>query len=121
MTSKFIAVGSSHNTQTTESSPAQTGLNLPVQARVVPGFKVEVGESADTVAAASVSIPDLMVPESSKDGLPNGIFSHYGPPYATSDGIMQSPHDPVGSRMELELDSWTAPVSVCHACGNSIR
>jgi hypothetical protein len=43
------------------------------------------------------------------------------PPSAATNGPFHTLDNLYGSPMDMDLDRWTAPVSVCHACGSALK
>jgi len=130
-----------HTTHTTESSPDQIGLHRPVQSRMISGSKVRSGNSIYTPAAGNGPVQIQMI-QGSKVSDENSIRTFAaakGPvqsrmihgsnvpggnsirPFTAANGPFHTAYDPFDFPPKLDQDRWTAPVSVCHACGNAIK
>ena len=42
-------------------------------------------------------------------------------PLAATNGPFRTPYNPFGFPVKLDPDPWTAPVSVCHTCGSTLK
>lgn len=104
-------------TPTTQSSPDQVQSDRLLQGGLIPGSKVpNSGPLPGLAYPRGTLVQSRMIPGCK---VPNEKFP---PKFAATNGTypstdFQSSNFPV----QLNQDHWTAPVSVCHACGSAIK
>jgi hypothetical protein len=105
------------NTPITVSSPNQIRMCRPFQSGIFPGSKVPSGKSSHALATANGPVQGLMIPGFN---VPAG---NSVPPSPATNGSFHTLDNPYGSTMDVDVDlnRWTAPVSVCHACGTALK
>jgi hypothetical protein len=104
-----------HTTHTIESSPDQIGPKR-LQNRLTPCPGVPGGGPFPKFATASgTPVQSRMVPGSE---VPSG---NSFPKLVAANGTCHNGYQTVVVPLELDQDPWTAPVSVCHACGSAIK
>jgi hypothetical protein len=106
-------------TPITVSNPDQISISLfrPCQGRTIPGSKAPSGNSSHALATANGPVQALMIPDFKVPG-GNSV-----PPSPATNGSFHTLDNPYGSPMDVDVDlnRWTAPVSVCHACGSAFK
>lgn len=111
------------DTPITVSSPDQIRMCRPFQSGTLPGSKVPSGKSSHALATANGPVQGLMIP-----GFKVPARNSVPPSPATNEsfvagGSFHTLDNPYGSPMDVDVDlnRWTAPVSVCHACGTALK
>jgi hypothetical protein len=103
------------NTPITVSSPDQIRMCRPFQSGIIPGSKVPSGNPSHALATTNGPVQGLMIPGFKVPG-GNSV-----PPSTATNGKFHTLDNPYGSPMDIDPDRWTAPVSVCHACGSALK